>query len=73
MKLVTYLKNDQHQLAILVDGNLYDTDTLHPDLPISMSMFLNYWEDVLPIAKAAEQKIKEGMVRSSLAKPITSS
>ena len=50
MKLVTYLKDEQQQLAILVDGNLYDTDTLHPDLPISMSMFLNYWDDIMPVA-----------------------
>ncbi|WP_462221023.1 hypothetical protein [Ferruginibacter sp.] len=43
MKLVTYLKDDNLQLALLVNGNLYDTDSLHPDLPNSMSMFLNYW------------------------------
>lgn len=71
MKLVSYLKNGQDQLAILVNGNLYDTDTLHPDLPISMAMFLNYWEDVLPLAKAAEQRIKEGLVRSVLSVPFT--
>ena len=65
MKLVTYLKDGQDQLALLVDGKLFDTDALHPDLPISMAMFLNYWEDVFPIAQAAEQKIKEGMVRSA--------
>ncbi|MCW3093790.1 MAG: fumarylacetoacetate hydrolase family protein, partial [Ferruginibacter sp.] len=69
MKLVTYVKDGQDQLAICVDGNLYDTDSLHPDLPISMSMFLNYWEDVLPIAQAAEQKIRAGLVRSVLATP----
>jgi len=69
MKLVTYLKNEQDQLALYVDGNLYDTDLLHPDLPISMAMFLNYWEDVFPLAKAAEQKIRAGMVRSTLAVP----
>ena len=72
MKLVTYLKNGQDQLALLVDGNLYDTDTLHPDLPISMAMFLNYWDDVIPLAKAAEQKIKAGMVRSVLSLPYAS-
>lgn len=70
MKLVTYLKDAQDQLALCVEGNLYDTDLLHPDLPISMAMFLNYWEDVFPLAKMAEQKIKEGMVRSSLAIPL---
>jgi fumarylacetoacetate (FAA) hydrolase len=50
-------------------GNLYDTDSLHPDLPISMAMFLNYWEDVFPLARAAENKIKNGMVRSVLSVP----
>jgi fumarylacetoacetate (FAA) hydrolase len=72
MKLVTYLKNGQDQLAICVDNLLYDTDLLHPDLPISMSMFLNYWEDVFPLAKAAERKIKEGMVRTNLSIPLES-
>lgn len=67
MKLVTYLKDGQDQLALYVDGLLYDTDALHPDLPISMAMFLNYWEDVYPVAQAAEQKIKSGLVRSVLA------
>ena len=60
MKLVTYLKDENEQLALLINGKLYDTDTLHPDLPISMSMFLNYWEDVFPLALAAERRIKEG-------------
>lgn len=72
MKLVTYLKEQEDQLALLVDGKLYDTDQLHPDLPISMAMFLNYWEHVYPLALSAEQKIKEGMVRSSLAIPYES-
>jgi fumarylacetoacetate (FAA) hydrolase len=69
MKLVTYLKEDHLQLALLVNGNLYDTDSLHPDLPNSMSMFLNYWDDVIPVVKAAEQRIKDGLGRSSLATP----
>ncbi len=60
MKLVTYLKDNHEQLALLVEGKLYDTDVLHPDLPISMAMFLVYWEDVYPIALAAEKRIKDG-------------
>ncbi len=67
MKLVTYLKNEHDQLALLVDGKLYDTDMLHPDMPISMAMFLNYWDDVMPLAKALEQRIKEGLVRNVMA------
>ncbi len=67
MKLVTYLKDEQYQLAILVNDKLYDTDTLHPDLPVSMAMFLNYWDDVLPLAKACEQRIKADMVRNAYA------
>ena len=70
MKLVTYLKEERDQLALLVDGLLYDTDILHPDLPISMSMFLNYWDDVLPLAQAVEQRIKEGNFRRDMGYPI---
>jgi fumarylacetoacetate (FAA) hydrolase len=69
MKLVSYLKHGQDQLALLVNDQLFDTDTLHPDLPISMAMFLNYWDDCYPIAFAADKKIKEGMVRSVLSTP----
>lgn len=69
MKLVTYLKDGHEQLAMLVEDNLYDMDNLHPDLPMSMAMFLNYWEDVMPLARAAEMKIKDGLTRSSLGVP----
>lgn len=64
MRLVTYLKEERDHLAMLVDGRLYDMETLHPDLPVSMAMFLNYWDDVMPLAKAVEQRIKEGLVRN---------
>ena len=59
MKLVSYLKEDRDQLAVLINGLLYDMEYLHPDLPNSMSMFLNYWEDVLPIAQEGAQMIEE--------------
>ena len=64
MKLVTYIKDEHEQLALLVNGLLYDTDQLHSDLPISMAMFLNYWDDVMPLALAVEQRIKDGLGRT---------
>jgi len=70
MKLVTYLKDEQAQLALIVDGMLYDTDLLHSDLPISMAMFLNYWDDVFPLALAAEQQIKNGIAKSVIGIPV---
>jgi fumarylacetoacetate (FAA) hydrolase len=66
MKLVTYLKEEHDQLALLVDGKLYDTDLLHSDLPVSMAMFLNYWDDMYPLALAAEKQIKNGNNNSVL-------
>lgn len=51
MKLVSYLKDGHDQLAAFIDGLLFDMETLHPDLPNTMSMFLNYWEDALPMAQ----------------------
>ena len=59
MKLVSYLKEEHDQLAILVDGLLYDMDLIHPDLPNSMGMFLNYWEDVFPVAQGGVLMIQE--------------
>lgn len=63
MKLVSYLKEDHAQLAFLVDGILYDMDRLHPDLPISMTMFLNYWEDIFPIAHMLYRSLQEGKAK----------
>jgi len=63
MKLVSYLKEDHAQLAFLVNGILYDSDRLHPDLPVSMTMFLNYWEDVFPIAHSLNRQLNEGNKR----------
>ncbi len=67
MKLVTYLKDGHGQLGIVVDGNIYPMDALHNDLPNTMAMFLNFWDDLMPLARAAEQKIKDGLTRNSLA------
>ena len=62
MKLVSYLKDDQDQLAFLANNLLFDTDLMHPDLPVSMSMFLNFWEDVYPMAVAIDKALKEEKV-----------
>jgi fumarylacetoacetate (FAA) hydrolase len=62
MKLVSYIKEERDQLAVLVDGLLYDMEDLHPDLPNSMGMFLNYWEDVFPVAQGGVQMIEEGKI-----------
>lgn len=59
MKLVSYLKDEHDQLALLIDGFLYNMNDLHPELPGSISMFLNYWEDAYPHAAVAEKAIKE--------------
>jgi fumarylacetoacetate (FAA) hydrolase len=59
MKLVSYLKEDHEQLAALVGDLLYDMEVIHPDLPNTMSMFLNYWDDVFPVAQAGVLMIEE--------------
>lgn len=64
MKLVSYVKEEREQLGVLIDGFVYDMETLHPDLPGTMNMFLQYWEDALPMALAGELMLKEG-TRSS--------
>mgnify|MGYP001557056328 CR=1 FL=1 len=63
MKLVSYLNEDHAQLALLVNGYLFDTDHLNPNLPSSMTMFLNYWEDSYPIAHSINRTLIEGTKR----------
>lgn len=60
MKLVTYLREEADQLAILVDGLLYNVQELHPDLPNNMQMFLLMWEEVIDIARHADEQLKAG-------------
>ena len=63
MKLVSYLKEDDAQLALLVNGYLFDTDNLNPNLPVTVTMFLNYWEDSFPIAHSINRLLEEGTNR----------
>jgi fumarylacetoacetate (FAA) hydrolase len=70
MKLVSYIREEREQLGVLINGNIYDMEVLHPDLPNSMSMFLNYWDDVFPVAQAGEIMLKEGSRSSNNSIPI---
>jgi len=69
MKLVSYIREEQEQLAAYIDGYLYDMDALHPDLPNTMSMFLNYWDDALPMAMGGEIMVREGKISDNKAIP----
>ena len=60
MRLVSYLNEGHDQLAFLVNGNLYNADMVHPDLPSSMNMLLNYWEDSFAAAQLVDKAIKDG-------------
>ncbi|MBS1660249.1 MAG: fumarylacetoacetate hydrolase family protein [Bacteroidetes bacterium] len=71
MKIVSYLKEEQEQLAILVNGLLYDMEIIHSDLPNTMGMFLNYWDDLIPLVQASEVAISEGhFTKSGKAVPL---
>jgi fumarylacetoacetate (FAA) hydrolase len=65
MKLLSYVKDEREQLGVLINGLVYDMEVLHPDLPNSMNLFLNYWDDYLPIAQAGELMLREGSRTSS--------
>ena len=70
MKLVSYIKEEREQLGVLINDIVYDMEVLHPDLPNAMSMFLNYWEDMLPVAQAGELLLKEGTRTSNKGIPL---
>ncbi|GAC1453809.1 MAG: fumarylacetoacetate hydrolase family protein [Chitinophagaceae bacterium] len=72
MKLISYLQGEHEQLALLADGLLYNMESIHPDLPGTMSMFLNYWEEVFPVAQAGVIMIEEGRISKNRATPLSS-
>ena len=60
MKFVSYLQNGHDRLGVLIGDLVYDMDVLHPDLPNSMGLFLNYWEESFPMTQAGELMLREG-------------
>ncbi|MBI1341952.1 MAG: fumarylacetoacetate hydrolase family protein [Terrimonas sp.] len=71
MKLVSYLTDEHDRLGVLINDKVYDMEVLHPDLPNSMSLFLNYWEDSFPVAQAAELMLREGERTSNRGMPVS--
>src|ERR1044072_3742374 len=70
MKLVSYLKEEHDQLAILENNLLYDTDLLHMEMPSSMTMFLNYWEDNFALALKLHQAIADNRIGKEKGFPV---
>src|SRR5688500_3472551 len=70
MKLVSYLREGQDRVGVLVNDRVYDMEVLHPDLPTSMGLFLNFWEDSYPVAQAAIGFIESGRIRAEKGTPI---
>jgi fumarylacetoacetate (FAA) hydrolase len=70
MKLVSYLKDEHDQLGIVMDGIVYETETLHPDLPGSMSLFLNFWDDSVATLQAAMEFLKSGRITKERGTPL---
>lgn len=70
MKLISYLKDEHEQLAALLNGLVYDMDTLHPDLPTSMNMFLQYWDEYLELAQASLKAVQEGRLMPGNVVPV---
>jgi fumarylacetoacetate (FAA) hydrolase len=72
MKLVSYNEEGHDRLAAYIDGYLYNMELLHPELPQNMSMFLNYWDDFLPMAQGGEILVREGKISKNRAIPYDS-
>ena len=70
MKLVSYLKDEHDQLAILKNGLLYDTDLLHMEMPSSMSMFLNFWDDNYTLGLKLNQAIEDNIISKGKGFPV---
>jgi fumarylacetoacetate (FAA) hydrolase len=72
MKLVSYLKDEHDSLGVLVGDRIFNMEVLHPDLPNTMGLFLNYWEDSFSMAAVVIVLINEGKIRSEKGIPLSS-
>lgn len=72
MKLISYLQEDRDYLAVLVNGMLYNMEDVHPDLPNTMGMFLNYWEDSFPVVQNGGALIEAGKIGRGKGIPVDS-
>ncbi|RYD53290.1 MAG: fumarylacetoacetate hydrolase family protein [Sphingobacteriales bacterium] len=64
MKFISYLKTGLEQAALLVDGQIYDLQTLDPQLPNTMKAMLSDWEINSQKAREAEARIQNGGIPS---------
>ena len=71
MKLVSFLQDGHDRLGVLINDMVYDMEVLHPDLPNSMGLFLNYWGESFPVAQAGELMLREGERISSRGMPLS--
>lgn len=71
MKLVSHYYREHEQLAIYHDGLLYNLDLIHPELPNTMSMFLQYWDENVELAMKGNQAIIDGRISLSKGLPYT--
>jgi len=60
MKLVSFLRDENEQLGVIINDQLVDIEDLHPDLPVTMNMFLYYWDDAYAAAQAGVLLLEEG-------------
>ena len=60
MKLATYSKGGNEQLAILHDGMLYATTDINTSLPATMGALLQNWDGHIGALHAADNDIKAG-------------
>lgn len=60
MKLISYTKDGNEQLALLLNEQLYDMNLLHEDLPSTIASFLKDWEENFLLAQIGAKLLKEG-------------
>lgn len=72
MKLVTHLFDEHEQLAIYHEGYVYNMDRLHPEMPNTMGVFLNYWDDMIGAAAKLNQAIVDGHISQAKGLPLES-
>ncbi len=60
MKLVSYFKNDEDRLGLVIDDKVYDVGSLDVSLPTNMQFFLHAWDEMYGLLNHYNTELKAG-------------
>jgi fumarylacetoacetate (FAA) hydrolase len=64
MKIISYLHEGFEYAGLLHNELVYPFEVLHPNLPLTMSMVLNHWDDNYGYLQSGQQRLEDNQINA---------